>query len=92
MTAALCRGGARSAAAPRTRTASVRASVAKRGFEQSVLVVEVVRHESRRNTGAPRDLCESRADIADFGETVDRDLHSCTRRASSLHPAGEEPL
>jgi len=52
---------------------------AKRGFEQSVLVVEVVRHESRRNIGAPRDLCESRADIADFGETVDRDLHQ-------LHP------
>ena len=52
---------------------------AKGGLEQSVLVVEVVRHESRRDPGAPRDLRESRADVADFGETVDRDL-------DQLHP------
>ena len=52
---------------------------AKGGFEQPVLVVEVMRHESRRDPGAPRDLRESRADVADFGETVDRDL-------DQLHP------
>src|SRR5437870_2555701 len=46
----------------------------KSRFQQSVLVAEVMRDQSGRDPGTPRDLREGRADVADFGETVDRDL------------------
>src|SRR5579862_3509500 len=47
---------------------------AKGGLEQAVLVIEVVRYESGGDARAAGDLRKSGADVADFGETVDRDV------------------
>ena len=60
---------------PRAHTHRERARQRPKGrFQQSVLVAEVMRDQSGRDPGTPRDLREGRADVADFGETVDRDL------------------
>src|SRR5581483_2531891 len=46
----------------------------ERRLEQAVLVVEVMRHQTRRDLGPVRDLREGAADIARLRETIDGDL------------------
>ena len=56
------------------RSPMPRAKVRKVGFEQTVLVAEVVRDQPGGDAGPLRDLCQSAADVADFGQAVDRDF------------------
>jgi len=42
-------------------------------LQEPVLVAEVVRDEPRRDAGTTGDLRERTADIAEFGQAVDRD-------------------
>ncbi len=43
-------------------------------FQQAILVIEVMRHQSRRDIRAAGDLCQSAADVAHFRQAVDGDL------------------
>ena len=61
---------------PRTHSLTEAASQRpESGFEQTVLVAEVMRDQPRRDVGAAGDLRKSAADVSDFGETIDRDFN-----------------
>ena len=47
---------------------------AESGFEQTVLVIEVVRDQSGGDAGPLRDLHQRAADVAELGQAIDRDL------------------
>ena len=69
---------------------------AEGGFEQAILVVEVMRDQSRRDAGPLRDLRQRAADVPDLGQAVDRDLDellparffvACSRAVRRIAPA-----
>ena len=62
------------AAGPHARARASATRVRNAAIEQAVLVAEVVGHQARGDAGAARDLRKSRADVADFRETIDGDV------------------